>query len=289
MARMRCVESSRRVGGWLSNVYEDDYIVEKDDGSCYKTFTTYEEAKLYQDYLQQQENQEKLVFEQKRTADETAALRKATEERNRIERERPFRPPFPPPPRQVLDPEYQEWLQFKKATDPEFAKWKREKEETARRLEDARRRAAREAEQKRIADELARKKKEDESRRKKEEELRPYEDDILAKKKLPCQLRVKVAKETYREDVMIRCAQDSAISVFNALKQNPNLTPKVRTIIAKKENPPVYTPPVNNPSTTNISTPPADEDGIGCFGWFVIFAIIAGIILYITLILRGLL
>lgn len=282
MARMRCVESSRRVGGWLSNVYEDDYIVEKDDGSCYKTFTTYEEAKLYQDYLQQQENQEKLVFEQKRTADETAALRKATEERNRIERERAFRPPFPPPPRQVIDPEYQEWLQFKKATDPEFAKWKREKEETARRLEEARRRAAREAEQKRIADELARKKKEEESRRKKEEELRPYEDNILAKKKLPCQLRVKVAKETYREDVMIRCARDSAISVFNALKQNPNLTPKVRTIIAKKENPPVYTPPVNNPSTTNISTPPADEDGIGCFGWFVIIAIIAGIILYIT-------
>lgn len=282
MARMRCVESSRRVGGWLSNVYEDDYIVEKDDGSCYKTFTTYEEAKLYQDYLQQQENQEKLVFEQKRTADETAALRKATEERNRIERERAFRSPFPPPPRQVIDPEYQEWLQFKKATDPEFAKWKREKEEAARRMEEARRRAAREAEQKRIADELARKKKEDESRRKKEEELRPYEDNILAKKKLPCQLRVKVAKETYREDVMIRCARDSAISVFNVLKQNPNLTPKVRTIIAKKENPPVYTPPVNNPSTTNISTPPADEDGIGCFGWFVIIAIIAGIILYIT-------
>lgn len=237
---------------------------------------------MYQDYLQQQENQEKLVFEQKRTADETAALRNATEERNRIEREQAFRPPFPPPPRQVIDPEYQEWLQFKKATDPEFAKWKREKEETARRLEEARRSAAREAEQKRIADELARKKKDDESRRKKEEELRPYEDDILAYKKLPCQLRVKVAKETYREDVMIRCARDSAISVFNALKQNPNLTPKVRTIIAKKENPPVYTPPVNNPSTTNISTPPADEDGIGCFGWFVIYAIIVGIILYIT-------
>jgi hypothetical protein len=282
MARMRCVESSRRVGGWLSNVYEDDYIVEKDDGSCYKSFTTYEEAKLYQDYLQQQENQEKLVFEQKRTADETAALRKATEERNRIERERAFRPPFPPPPRQVIDPEYQEWLQFKKATDPEFAKWKREKEEAARRMEEARRRAAREAEQKRIADELARKKKEDESRRKKEEELRPYEDDILAKKKLPCQLRVKVAKETYREDVMIRCARDSAISVFNALKQNPNLTPKVRTIIAKEENPPVYTPPVNNSPTTNISSTPTDKDGIGWFGWFVILVIEIILILYLT-------
>lgn len=264
----------------------------RDDRSCRKRFKWREEedlAEAYYNHLQSLDNQLKTYHEQKRAADEQKraadeleALRKATEEKNRIERERPFRPPFPPPPRQVLDPEYQEWLQFKKATDPEFAKWKREKEETARRLEEARRRAAREAEQKRIADELARKKKEDESRRKKEEELRPYEDDILAKKKLPCQLRVKVAKETYREDVMIRCARDSAISVFNALKQNPNLTPKVRTIIAKKENPPVYTPPVNNPSTTNISTPPADEDGIGCFGWFVIIAIIAGIILYIT-------
>ena len=53
MARMTCVESGRRVGGWLSNVYEDDYTVQKDDGSCYKLFTTYEEATLYQDYLQQ--------------------------------------------------------------------------------------------------------------------------------------------------------------------------------------------------------------------------------------------
>ena len=111
MARMRCVESGRRVGGWLSNVYEDDYIVEKDDGSCYKTFTTYEEAKLYQDYLQQQENQERLVFEQKRTADETAALRKAIEEQNRLNNQRPPFPPFPRTP--PIDPEYLEWKREK--------------------------------------------------------------------------------------------------------------------------------------------------------------------------------
>lgn len=108
---MRCVESGRRVGGWLSNVYEDDYIVEKDDGSCYKTFTTYEEAKLYQDYLQQQENQERLVFEQKRTADETAALRKAIEEQNRLNNQRPPFPPFPRTP--PIDPEYLEWKREK--------------------------------------------------------------------------------------------------------------------------------------------------------------------------------
>lgn len=108
MARMTCVKSGRRVGGWLSNVYEDDYIVQKNDGSCYKVFTTYEEAKLYQDYLQQQENQERLVFEQKRTADETAALRKAVEEQNRLNKQRPpFSPPFPHTP--PVDPEYLEW------------------------------------------------------------------------------------------------------------------------------------------------------------------------------------
>lgn len=236
MAKMRHVKSDRRVGGWLSDVYEDDYIVEKDDGSCYKRFTTYKEAELYQAYLQQQENQEKLVFEQKRTADETAALRKATEEKNRIERERAFRPPFPPPPRQVIDPEYQEWLQFKKATDPEYLKWKIEKEAAARRQEEARRRAAQEAEQKRIAEELARKKKEAELRRIKEEELKPYENDILAKKKLPCQLRVKVAKETFREEVMLQCVYDSETSVVDALRYNPNITDKVRNAIyGKKE------------------------------------------------------
>lgn len=138
MAWIKPVESSRKVGGWLSNVYENDYIVTKNDGSCYKCFTTYEEAKLYHDYLQQQENQEKLIFEQKRTADETAALRKATEERNRMERERPLRHPFPQRTNQILDPDYQEWLQFKKETDPKFANWKKAKEETALRLDEKR-------------------------------------------------------------------------------------------------------------------------------------------------------
>ena len=111
MARMTCVESGRKVGGWLSNVYESDYIVEKNDGSCRKVFTTYEEANLYKDYLQQQENQERLVFEQKRTADETAALRKAVEEQNRLNKQRSPFPPFPHTP--PVDPEYLEWKREK--------------------------------------------------------------------------------------------------------------------------------------------------------------------------------
>lgn len=232
------------IEGTWSRKYE--YVeIFRDDHSCRKRFKLREEedlAEAYYNHLQSLDNQLKTYHEQKRAADEQKraadeleALRKATEEKNRIERERPFRPPFPPPPRQVLDPEYQEWLEFKKATDPEFAKWKREKEETARRLEEARRRAAREAEQKRIADELVRKKKEDESRRKKEEELRPYEDDILNQKTLSLECRLKVAKETFREEVMLQCVYDLETSVVHALMRNPNITDKVRKAIDEKK------------------------------------------------------
>lgn len=139
------------------------------------------------------------------------------------------------------------------------------------------------AEQKRIKAEQERQKKETEERKKREEELKPYEEDILNKKKVPCQLRIKVAKETYREEVMLRCVRDSAISVFNALKQNPNITPKVKSLIEKKENSRIYIPPVNNYSISDVSSPVntevnAPKEEIGCFGWFMIVVIVMGII-----------
>lgn len=231
------------IEGTWSRKYEYVEIC-RDDYSCRRRFKWRDEedlAEAYYNHLQSLDNQLKTYHEQKRAADEQKravdeleALRKATEEKNRREKERPFRPPYPSP-RQALDPEYLEWLQFKKATDTEFAKWKREKEEAARKQEKARRRAVQEAEQKRIADELARKKKEDELRRIKEEELKPYEDDILAKKKLHCQLRVKVAKETFREEVMLQCVYDLETSVVDALMYNPNITDKVRKAIYEKK------------------------------------------------------
>lgn len=70
-------------------MYENDNIVQKDYSSYYKVFTTYKEAKLYQGYLQQQENQKRLVFEQKQITDETAALRKAVKEQNRFNNQQP--------------------------------------------------------------------------------------------------------------------------------------------------------------------------------------------------------
>lgn len=140
------------------------------------------------------------------------------------------------------------------------------------------------AEQARIKAEQERQKKAEEERRKKEAELRPYEEDILNKKKVPCHLRVKVAKETYREEVMLRCVRDSAVSVFNALKQNPNLTYKVRDAIQKKE----YHPPIptttSTPSTPSPTPSEPESGGSGCL-WFIIVLCVIGFI--ITIISNG--
>lgn len=150
-------------------------------------------------------------------------------------------------------------------------------QEAKRKAEEDRIRAEQEAEKKRIAEEKERKKKAAEERKKKEEELRPYEEDILNKKLVPCQLRIKVAKETYREEVMLRCVRDSAVSVFNALKQNPNLTYKVRDAIQKKE----YHPPI--PTTTSTPSEP-ESGGSGCL-WFIIVLGVVGFL--ITIISNG--
>lgn len=157
-------------------------------------------------------------------------------------------------------------------------------QEAKRKAEEERRRAAQEAEQKRVAAEQERQMKAAEERKKKEEELKPHEEDILNKKLVPCQLRVKVAKETYREEVMLRCVRDPAVSVFNALKQNPNLTYKVREAIQKKE----YQPPIptstSTPSTPSPIPSESKSSGSGCL-WFIIVLCVIGFI--ITIISNG--
>lgn len=107
---------------------------------------------------------------------------------------------------------------------------------------------------------------------------------ICCKKKVACKVRVKVAAETYREEVMLRCFHDSAISVYMALKRNPNLTPKVKSMIQKRDTPiPVKSHPTSTPLPP--SPPPTqnndNDNDIGCFGVLVILAIIVGIIILI--------
>lgn len=109
-------------------------------------------------------------------------------------------------------------------------------QEAVRKAKEERLRAEQEAERKRIAAERERQKKIAEEHQKKEAELKPYEEYILNQKTLSLECRLKVAKETFREEVMLQCVYDLETSVVDALMYNPNITDKVRkAIYAKKE------------------------------------------------------
>lgn len=116
-------------------------------------------------------------------------------------------------------------------------------EEAKRKAEQERIRVKIEAEKKRIAEELERKKKAAEERKKKateehkkkEEELKPYEEEILNEKTISLEYRLKLAKETYREEVMLQLVYDSATSVVESLQHNRHITKKVRNAIKEKK------------------------------------------------------
>lgn len=113
-------------------------------------------------------------------------------------------------------------------------------------------------------------------------DLSAYEGAILSKNKVPHKIRIRVAKETCKEAVMLRCVRDPAVSVFNALKQNPNLTYKVREAIQKKE----YQPPLPTltpiPSTPSPTSSEPESSSSGCFWFIVMLCIIGGVITMIT-------
>lgn len=126
-------------------------------------------------------------------------------------------------------------------------------QEAVRKAKEERLRAEQEAEKKRIAEEKERKKKEEEerlqkereriavakkaeeARKQKEAELRPYEEDILNGNMTAREYRLKIAKETFREEVMLKCVHDPSASVVEALQCNPNITNAVRNAIKEKE------------------------------------------------------
>ena len=108
-------------------------------------------------------------------------------------------------------------------------------QEAKRKAEEERIRAEQEAERKRIKAEedriraeqeaeQERQRKIAEERQKKEAELKPYEEYILNQKTLSLECRLKVAKETFREEVMLQCVDDEETSVVDALMFIPNIT-----------------------------------------------------------------
>lgn len=112
MASLVCIEDCIR--------HNDKWRVQRDNGSNYRIFDSFEEAQIYYDYLQTLDNQEKalsqnqkIIENQNRILEQNKGLRTAP----RIQQVR-----------QVLDPEYEEWLRYKKETDPAYQKWKKEKD-----------------------------------------------------------------------------------------------------------------------------------------------------------------
>ena len=93
MARFEASKSTRRVRGLAYEAYENDFVVSRDDGSCYKCFSDYKEAEAYYNYLQSLDDKQQTLKEQKRAADEIAALRQTIEKQyqtsrqNQIDRE----------------------------------------------------------------------------------------------------------------------------------------------------------------------------------------------------------
>lgn len=108
----------------LGREYEDestpwgDYIIYSDEGRALRRFPDNEfgrsQAEAYYHEIQHLDNQQKIIAQNQAIIDAN---------------KRPSYS-FPPPrSRQELDPEYREWLQFKKETDPKFRMWKIQKEQ----------------------------------------------------------------------------------------------------------------------------------------------------------------
>lgn len=107
------------------NAYEDAndnliWVVERSDGEGRKEFRSHDEAESYKNYLQSLENQEKALSQNQQIIDNQNKII----EQNRISQQTPRIQRV----KQVLDPEYEEWLRYKKATDPEYQRWKAEEE-----------------------------------------------------------------------------------------------------------------------------------------------------------------
>ena len=118
MARFDSITSENR---WDKT----EYVVTRDDGTCYKCFTDFDEAKAYYQYLQQLDNQEKLVAQNQQIINNQNAI---LDFQKQAQQNTPRFIPSKP----IFDPEYEEWLRYKKATDTKYQEWKRNEDRKKR-------------------------------------------------------------------------------------------------------------------------------------------------------------
>lgn len=146
----------------LGRYYEDDnipwgdYVVYSDEGRMLRKFPNNEmgraQAEAYFHEVQQLDNQRRIISQNQELINSQKV------------------PRFPQSSRQILYPEYREWLQFKKETDPEYKKWKWQKEQEQARIRAEQERAKQEAERKWKQERIERERIEAETKRRQEEE-----------------------------------------------------------------------------------------------------------------------
>lgn len=66
-------------------------------------------------------------------------------------------------------------------------------------------------------------------------EIFALESALLKGDKLKANVRCRIARETKNPEILRLCIQDSAITVVTAAKENPILTPEMKTAISNKE------------------------------------------------------
>lgn len=167
-----------------------DYIVYSDEGYALRRFPDDEQgraqAEAYFHEVQQLDNQKRIISQNQELINFQRTQRFPQPSRQTPDSFNFQKTPrFPQPSGQILDPEYREWLQFKKETDPEFKQWKRQKELEKARLKAEQERIERErieAERRRRQEEEQRKAKEEAQRKKAEEEKRKAEEEERRKK-----------------------------------------------------------------------------------------------------------
>lgn len=221
----------------------DIYEVSKDDWSKRRRFTDRSEAEAYYEYLKREEVQDSIAKNQAAAVVQNKAII-ANQQRliEAQERNSPMhnRPLYQQSHRQILDPEYQEWLLFKKETDPAYQTWKRRKEE-----EEAKVKAKKEAEllKHRMEEEAKRKRIEmREEQRKREyheklmEEIAPIETKIINGEGIPAKERNRVACVTENQVVIDIFKESDNVSLLQYLKDNKALSPDDLAYVKKRRN-----------------------------------------------------
>lgn len=230
------------------DVYRDNY-------SCRKRFKYHEEEAeidAYFNHLQFLDNQEVSIQKQNQIAEQLKRQNDLSEQQLKAQNHlnhQTFPRPIPLP-TQKLDPEYEEWLRYKKATDPEFKKWKAEEaRKKAEQQAEIRRQQAvkeeaerkrREEERKIIEEEMRRyeEKKEKEEKERKEKilsEIKPFESQIINGEDVSLDVKSKVARYTINQAVIDILKETDIERILRKLRENEFLNFDDEAYIKKKQ------------------------------------------------------